>query len=408
MQDFTQQGYNAIYEQDLSFDDALAYVADPSNFLSVYAGITRELRRLDCGGSDEEMFAAFKQLAKDANVKISEFVCREEPEKGKAFRWFYTSRESNEECLPTREHAIKLCFAFKLNIEQAANFLWKVCRLNGFCYRRAKDVIYCYCLENHLSFSTVSVIIANFKNYKTEQAAPVEPHITRTQTIRDRFGKLKGLPQAEFEAMLCADKHNFLDYSRTAHDEMKAVYAEVLAEIEKERALGSRSAWLSDTVEVKKKDKNGKFVTSYETKKFSENGNLKIVDGDEFRETIGDGDEFTYEFICRQLSERFKDEYADEIAIRKLTPNKVYCRYVADLASFLTKDNLSKAIASKEYATETERGCARKLFVFLKFAVSVLKWERFLFNPNEKTSLRGKLRAKAMSAKNCPNIFILG
>jgi len=406
---YTRQGYAAIVEMELSPDDALEYLQDPANFLSVHDGIVRELTVLGDSGNDDELYAAFVRRVKKSKTKIAGFSPREQPESGKAHKWFYKSRGGKDDALPLRDDAIKLCFALEMHdLDRAADFLWKVCRLNGFCFRRAEDVIYCYCLANSLDYPVAKDLIKKYEAHKTELESSVLPHVTRTRTILDLFGNLHGMERSDFEALLFANKHNFLGYSKTAHEKMLEAYNEVKAEIEKERALDSRSAWLNERVEIHSKDKNGNPYVWYRTAKFSEIGELNIVDDDNVRKTYGDGDELTYGLMCRLLSERHTDEWADDTAIRNLTPNKVYCRFISDLVSFLTENNLRNVIQKDERATEYESGCARKIFLFLKFAESVLKWERFLFSPIETQEPRRKTADKPVESRELFEDFYLG
>ncbi|GHV14158.1 hypothetical protein FACS1894219_09890 [Clostridia bacterium] len=409
MGDFTKQGYASIYELDLSLDDALDYISDPTNFLTVHDGIVRGLNFLGDTGSDDELYASFLRRVKKSKTKIADFAPSKLPETGKAYKWFYASKSGRENSLPSRNDAIKLCFALEMNdLDRAADFLWKVCRLNGFCFRRAEDIVYCYCLANNLDYPTAKDLIKRYGSHKAERQASSELHITRTQTIRDLFGNLQGLQQGDFETLLFVNKHNFLGYSKTAHEKMVEAYNEVKSEIEKERALGNRSAWLSEQVEVRTKDKKGNLNISYRTAKFSEIGELNIVDCDSVHKTIGDDDEFTYSFICRQLAERHTNEWDTDVSVRDLTPNRAYCHYVSDLVSFLTESNLRNVIQKDARATEYESGCARKLFLFLKFAENVLKWERFLFSPIETREPRRKTADKPQESQELFEDFYIG
>jgi hypothetical protein len=89
MSDYTRRGFIAAYEMELSPEAALAYLSDPTNFLTIHAGIVRELNFLGDSGNDDELYAAFLRRVKNSKTKISGFCPREQPESGKACRWFY-------------------------------------------------------------------------------------------------------------------------------------------------------------------------------------------------------------------------------------------------------------------------------------------------------------------------------
>ncbi|GHV30185.1 hypothetical protein FACS1894167_10630 [Synergistales bacterium] len=369
----TKQGYATIYELDLTLDDAFDYVSEPSNFLTVHDGIVRELNHLGISGDDDELYTKFTELVKAADVKIDGFIKRN-PQDGKSYEWFYKSKSGTEDCLPRRSQAIKLCFAFNMDVDRAADFLWKVCKLNGFCFRRAEDIIQCYCLANSLPFIKVSEIKKAYDDFVPILQPSVEHHITRTQTLRHLFGDLKNVSREDFIDKLCANKHNFLGYSRTAHAEMKTIYEELKAEIHKNRAIESRSAWLTAQAEFQTKNDNEETNISYRTTNLAKTGNLNLVGNDgEIIHTAGDDDEYTYEFMCRQLAEKYTLDDACDVAVRNLRPDKKLCYYVSDLVSFLTQDSLAKCIQEPKRATETEHTCARMIFVLMKFAKYVLE-----------------------------------
>jgi hypothetical protein len=66
MSDYTRRGFIAAYEMELSPEGALAYLSDPTNFLTIHAGIVRELSFLGDSGSDDELYAAFLRRVKNS------------------------------------------------------------------------------------------------------------------------------------------------------------------------------------------------------------------------------------------------------------------------------------------------------------------------------------------------------
>jgi hypothetical protein len=295
------------------------------------------------------------------------------------------------------------------DIDRAADFLWKVCRLNGFCFRRAEDIIYCYCLANKLDYPAAKDLIKKYDCFKPDKEPSAIPHITRTLTIRDLFENIQGMELNKFETLIRENKHNFLGYSKTAHEEMCRAYSAVKTEMARQREFDSGSAWLDAQVVEFKKDRAGNAHSEYRTANLSEIGELNIIEDDgSINKTIGDGDALTYSLMCRLLSERRTDEFATDVSYRDLSPNKVYCRYVTDLVSFLTGENLKNVIQKDERATEKERGCARKIFLFLRFAESVLKWERYLFDPEETHEPKRKTSGKPDERQELFDDFYVG
>ncbi|GHU94728.1 hypothetical protein FACS1894208_06310 [Clostridia bacterium] len=120
-------------EKDFTPEEAVEFLNQPQNFLSVSDGIKRELARHDISGSDSELLEGFKKLLKNGGFTANEIRHAKE--------WLYENVRPN----PKNGYPIRLCFAFGLSGLSALDFLWKVCRVNGFNFRRAEDVIYCYC-----------------------------------------------------------------------------------------------------------------------------------------------------------------------------------------------------------------------------------------------------------------------
>jgi hypothetical protein len=327
-------------EKDFTPEETLAFLRNPENFLTVREGIIRELGRLGISGSDEELFERFTGLILEngLNSNAGTKAYKKEIEDERSF--FF------EEKLPNRSWAVKLCFAFGLDECVALDFLWKVCKLNGFNVRRAEDVVYCYCLENGRSYADARAIITEYKSQSVGQAPSKSTYTARTHALRGRFEHLKGVVEADFKAELFKNTKNFIGYSLTAHEEMESVYNAVIKELREQT--------------------NFSLITS---------GWLKL-----YRQ---DGEpQFNKTEVFNYLTEKMDN---DSRPIKGKSP---LSDYVAGLASFFTVDKLKKVVDDEERATESEYGSARKIYVFLYFAEQVLSWERYVsrqFMKGEKT-----------------------
>jgi hypothetical protein len=205
-------------EKDFTPEEMLAVLRKRDNFLTVSVGIKRELHRLGYTGGDMQLLADFCALMKDKDLNSSEF--RQEK------KWFA------DKALPSPEMAIRLCFAFGLSGQSALDFLWKTCRVNGFNFRRARDVVFCYCLENGNSCEYAAELMKRYEQQTIKQTFEPTDYTKRTHVLRSVFGKLAGMSETEFFDKLCANKKNFIGYSLTAHEEFASLRKSLTATIE--------------------------------------------------------------------------------------------------------------------------------------------------------------------------------
>jgi hypothetical protein len=100
------------------------------------------------------------------------------------------------------------------------DFLWKVCRVNGFNFRRAEDIVYCYCLENGKTYAEAEALICRYREQTAREYYEESDATKRTNTLRSIFSNLAGIEESVFFDLLCKNKKNFLKYSKTAHEEV--------------------------------------------------------------------------------------------------------------------------------------------------------------------------------------------
>ncbi|MCL2286580.1 MAG: hypothetical protein FWC32_09495 [Firmicutes bacterium] len=382
--DITQRAYNG-FEERLTYDEMLEFLKNPLNFMTVGEGLKRDLlENLDFQCDESEAISTFKAVVREYGFTASEMQNFDI----KVHEWFNGNKR------PKIGWAVRLCFAFKLNEEQAGHFLWKVCRLNGFCYRNAIDVICCYCLANEKSYRDARVFIDRFKanlrysdvnEYKKIVLNRIKKGISdyteSTQTIIDTFKNLKGMSESDFEDKLFSLSKYFLDYSISAHDGIVAQYTAVKEQLKKDRPV---DIGLSDTIQ-REQVKDGKIYTTYSIESLSKEGTYKKVDGNNIEPIKFDGQyELSYSFVWNELSKRNKLIFGTEDhEIRPTRPITEVCDHVQELVMALpTVDRLITFMKDSrpQSATEKELCSARNVFVFLFFAQYVLRWERYLYD----------------------------
>jgi hypothetical protein len=195
-------------EKDYSPDAILSFLREDKNFVSVPVGIKRELTRLGFAGNNDELLNGFKTLLQSAGFN--------KDERKHAKSWLIDGRLPS----PRYGYPIRLCFAFGLSGQAALDFLWKVCRVNGFNFRRAEDIVYCFCLENGKTYSEAVSLLDRYMEHTAGEYHEVSDSTKRTHTLRSVFGDLAGMDEAVFFELLCKNKKNFLNYSITAHEEV--------------------------------------------------------------------------------------------------------------------------------------------------------------------------------------------
>jgi len=189
--------------------EILPFLQEGDNFMSVPVGIKRKLNRLGINGNDNELLESFKVLLEKAGFN--------KDERKNAKHWLIDG------ILPSPKNAIRLCFVFGMYGYTALDFMWKVCRINGFNFRRAEDVIYYYCLESDLPYGKADEILTKYNEYTAEQSLVETDATKRTRILRSIFRNVADMDEEAFIEALCRNKKNFIKYSMTAHEEVLAL-----------------------------------------------------------------------------------------------------------------------------------------------------------------------------------------
>jgi hypothetical protein len=386
----TQRAFNG-FEECHTFDEVLNFLQDPDNYMTIKKGIRRDLMEcLDFQGDDADVIVDFKTIVRNygfMNSELRDFDAI-------ANDWFYNNK------LPTRSWAVKLCFAFGLDNEKAGHFMWKVCKLNGFCYRSAVDIIYCYCLANGKSYDTAKKLIAEYKanpnfaeatEYKKIVLERVKGksgnYTERTLTLRKEFANLKGMNSETFKKALFKRSRYLIDFNISAYTGITEQYQNVIEQLKRtapaDVGLGA--------ITINRLNRHGK----YKMIKLSESGIVTAIDGDDEYTVVLDGYndkiEFSYEVVWRTLSKRSRlIAETEDHDTRPIHAVNAVCDHVLDLIEALPSLSGFRGlmeISRPERATEKEYGSARKVFVFLYFVQFVLCWEHYLYNnANPKSS----------------------
>jgi hypothetical protein len=334
MDDITIKAGNAL-EREISFspDEALKFLKKKENFRFVSNGIKRELARLGITGDDETLLAEFKNLMETKNLMS---------DRGRAETNWWT-----DAVLPNKSSAIKLCFAFGLSSKTkptALEFLWNVCRINGFNYRIAEDIAYHYALERGESYEYANTIIAEYEATTASVNYTHGDETKGTSTMWATFANLADMERDEFLELLCDNKKNFIEYNKTAHREFVTLYNELVGVIAEEIKFSNIAA-MSAKLDIYKPN-DGREAEVH----------AEIIYEGFIRALLGD-DEFTYADV---------PEIKNGTVISNIM-HKFPLQSHMDIMSSNEKRNRAKA-------TDLGHGFARKTFVLCFFANYVLKW----------------------------------
>ncbi|GHS90918.1 hypothetical protein AGMMS49957_17610 [Synergistales bacterium] len=329
MGDKTIRAKNEIErEKNFTPQEALEFLRGKKNFRFMSDGIERELHRLGYTGNTIEALRACMDKAgiKSADGKLEKI-------------WLEDGK------FPDKEYAIKLCFAFGLSSKKdesnpeavtALEFLWNVCRVNGFNYRCADDIIYSYALDNGKRYECAAALIKRYEAETNNIAADDSEGETKgTSTLWEIFGDLKGIDESELLAELKDNAHHFYNYNKTSKKEFIKLYdkltALVRADIE-------------------------------EDKLNAENGEIEAYERSKRQMPVAVYDEIIYDGYIRALTGKKRGNLPDAAktvlgGILDKFPTKDYIDEMRSLA----KDNLKAN-------TDLGHGYARKVYLLCFFA----------------------------------------
>jgi hypothetical protein len=92
--------------------------------------------------------------------------------------------------------------------------------VNGFNFRKAEDIVYCYSLENGKNYEDAQKLIAEYNETTASEMYSEDDYTKRTHTLRNIFSNLAVMSENDFLDKLCQNKKNFLAYSVTAYEEV--------------------------------------------------------------------------------------------------------------------------------------------------------------------------------------------
>jgi|GEM_PF-4189831 len=338
----TERG-EAMLEQALTMDEALEFLKDESNFQNVAGGIREWFAKCYPEVSKNKITATFVNKMKE--------LYGERPTEKTVRDWLRGNR------MPSRNSAIKICFALGLSKDDANAFMWEVCRLSPLNFRCADELVYAYALDNNLPYRWANNTPSKAGN---EESGVVQRYELATEHINGEdtagsvqmeriFSKLKGLPEDFFYDILCDNKNNFINYRKTAHEKFKSLYKTLLKTF--------------NSVECKEGDEECADNTA------------KIING-----ILGD------RLVNEVLTAHSKIDMTDKPVLEDILRNFPRYEYILNM------------LKDPTVATETDYSYARKTYVLLFFANEVLKHEKELssqtYNANPKMLLFENFRDK--------------
>jgi len=327
----------AMLEKALTPDEALEFLKDKDNFRNAANGIREWFGMRYPEVRENRVPAAFVNKMKE--------LYGERPTEKTVRDWLRGKR------IPSRDSAVKICFALGLPKNDANEFLFNVCKLNGFNFRRAEDIIYAYCLENGKSYDDAKIIIADYEknpNYpkrekyreliteRIQHGVSRDDYTETTKTLINTFSDMNGMEEDEFKGFLFAKSKYFVDFSVTAHIRFSKIHSEILKEIKMQ--IQESKTRLTKNRYPNKLDEDFAVLS-----------------------------DVVFDLLVRRfLLEKNEGFPTDKSTLDSIADNFPRNDYVREMLNDWTA------------ATEYERGFSRKTFVLLFFANEIFKQDRAL------------------------------
>lgn len=127
-------------------------------------------------------------------------------------RWFGINGYTK----PGREQIYEICFALSLSGEDAEEFLRIGIHEPGVQFNDYHEIIYLYCLENHLSWETARKLQEQFES-SFDSAMEFEQTHSTNQLLK-QFSIKKGESTGQFMRWMSDNAASFKGYSKTAQD----------------------------------------------------------------------------------------------------------------------------------------------------------------------------------------------
>lgn len=127
-------------------------------------------------------------------------------------RWFGINGYAE----PGREQIYEICFALSLSGEDAEEFLRMGIHEPGVQFNDYQEIIYLYCLENHLSWETAQNLLEQFENSWDSSIQFEQTH--STNQLMKQFSMKKGESTDQFMQWMSVNAASFKGYSKTALD----------------------------------------------------------------------------------------------------------------------------------------------------------------------------------------------
>ncbi len=247
----TQLAYKAIDDYDLLVEQCstaeavMEYLQDEEHFKEL-AALLREtmIQAGVCGENDSQNIFVDALYTR---LQIQDQACGR-PEKINGRKTIRDWLSGSTKSIRNREDVIEICFALKLNLEAATDFLIK-CGFNPLNVRIADDAVYLYCLMSNRPLSVAQEIIrkyeASISADAVEDATASKVHSGNTTMLLQK--ELEGMlgysaswenDDSFLNSFLLPNKVRFLGYASTAEKEYyllkNQAYFQVLIDIASE------------------------------------------------------------------------------------------------------------------------------------------------------------------------------
>lgn len=292
--------FDKIYGDDEDLE-ALQFLTEPNSFRNFGEGLTIVIQCAGYNGDPDDvkeksrfLFNKLQEIGSSTGIKT-------------ITSWFDGTRRPKIQ-YDSRKKMYEICFALDLSMEKIYWLFNHVYFDRCFNCHSIREAVYCFCLNNHLSYEEANRMIEQIENTKVEQPASSKYANNYTQFVKDQIMDMHS--KEELIAFLTSQKNNFEEWNHSAYSLISKFYEEISGSKESESIVDELRAEINR--KMNRKDGYGK--NHLETERLDECGLIikeLIWDAQHSRgseETVCDylneiltGNPFSSAFFLKQL-----------------------------------------------------------------------------------------------------------
>lgn len=238
--------FDQLYGDDEDIE-AIQFLTDPKTFRSFDEGLTIAIEHAgytgdleDAGNKSKYLFDRLKKIGSSTGIKTVK-------------AWFGGSQRPLVQH-SSRQRMYEICFALGLSMDDIYWFFNHVYFDRCFNCHNIQEAVYCFCLNNHLSYKEANQMIEEIENTKVEKSNTSESGYNYTQFVKDQIMDMHS--KSEVIAFLVSQKSNFEEWNRSAYGLITKFYEEILGSQKSEKIVNKLRTEISR--KLNRKDSYGR------------------------------------------------------------------------------------------------------------------------------------------------------